>query len=289
MKWQTRWVLQGLLVSSPYVLPLLEWMGTASPLTCSSRAKKITTWFGWCCIFAVPEKEGVGQLRQSPKILLAFPQQPVTVFNTGSSIPQAFSPVISLQRAWVNTEDMSMAGQTRIFSWINDIPSAKNHHDILYPCITTFLAISICLALLDTTWKFDRIQELDAFQWWILPFLNYNLLSINSSSITVLHKRRKSNPLVKALKWQPTHTNDQRGFGGLRQTMTTEKTNSKDWNEMTTDLKYPRPLIKPTRKVVQRQMSQKTMKGQRWAQLNRNWDQGQQGKQIPKFGQKSKE
>lgn len=217
-------------------------------------------------------------VRQSPKIVLAFSQQPFIVFDTGSSTAQAFSPVTSLQRVWVNTEDMLVAGQTRTFSWINDIPSAKNHHDIPYPCITTFLAISICLVLLDTTRKFDRIQELDAFQWWILPFLNYHLLSINSSSVTVLHKIRKSNPLVKALKWQPTHTNDQRAFGGLRQTMTTEKTNSKDWNEMTTDIKHSRPLRKPTRKVVPRQMSQKTMKRQRWAQLNRNWDQGQQGK-----------
>lgn len=124
-----------------------------------------------------------------------------------------------------------MAGHTRIFSCTKYIPSAKNHLDIPYPCITTFLAISICLALLDTWWKFDRTQELDAFQWWILPFLNYNLLSINSSFITVLHKRRKSNPLVKALKWQPPHSNDQRGFVGPRQTMTTEKPKPKDWND----------------------------------------------------------
>lgn len=98
-------------------------------------------------------------IKQSPKIILAFSQQPFIIFNPGNSIPQAFSPVISLQRVWVSTEDMSKAGQTRIFSWINYIPSAKNHLDIPYPCITTFLAISICMVLLDTLWKKVRYKN----------------------------------------------------------------------------------------------------------------------------------
>lgn len=177
-----------------------------------------------------------------------------------------------------------MAGQTGIFRWINYIPSAKNDLDITYPCIIMLLAISICLVLLDTLWKFDRIQELDAFQWQILPFLNYNLLSINSSFITVLHRRRKSNPLVKALKWQPTHLNDQRAFVGQRQTMTTEKTNSKDWND------HSHKLLQTTDKTQQKcdTETSKAEDHEGTQMSNRNWDQGQQGKQIPKLGQKAR-
>lgn len=143
--------------------------------------------------------------------------QPLHFLGQGDAVHRNLCKLqaVFLEALWLNS------------SWINYILSAKPtlpfQTNVLH-----FLAIGICPALLGRAWKFDRVQELDAIQWWIFLNFNYNSLSINSSFITVLHKRRKSSSLVMTLK---EHTNDQRRktqrgcsaapyFGGGRQSMT---------------------------------------------------------------------
>lgn len=101
--------------------------------------------------------------------------------------------------------------------------------------------------------------------------LNYNLLNINSTFLTVSHKRRKSSPLVKALKWQLTHTNDQRGkLRGVLNWLLfwcriwlEEKIYSKGCNETAEEIKYIRWASWATWRAGWRQVRKKNTKGKR--------------------------
>lgn len=138
------------------------------------------------------------------------------------------------------------------------------------------LAVCICVASADRMWKFDRIQELAAFQWGILFFLFLFFLKLQFAKYQqhiphCLTQKKEELPSCKGSE-MTAHTHKwpkRKAQGGAQLVLIwcriwlEEKIYSKGCNETAEEIKYIRWAAWATWRAGWRQVRKKNTKGKR--------------------------